>query len=976
MHAHYDYSFNLSSTFRKPRQRNYAFEKSKLTSDRKNTTSHPLGDLVKPTIKAITQKKPVTKRKPSTTPNSDPLGGGTDPLSMITSSHDPLSVLAVGGNESGSFSKARSSSIEQKADRETGIPLWSDLKSNILAKYTTSEKLSITTSFLSSRGGDVVKTVRQSPATVSDKMKNRLEQLDDFEEGSVKEMLNLSQQDYVKRIDELNKALITAWDQDQKVKALKIAIQCAKMLADTSVMQFYPSKFVLVTEILDTFGKLVYNRIFEKSTYKPAGSTKSVQLPADFTPDQVPESAKETCRNWFFKISSVRELIPRFYVEAAILKCYSFFKPSEMSDALSRLAVMVRGIGNPLIAAYSRCYLCRVGIIINPRQKDYIKKCFGDTLLTYHQIQSPSVTQGVTKQNISMSVYLTLYSPAVDWILMCMFDDCDDVLFDDILKQVNQSANSALLLNGILRSAKPQSIAKKAVIFIVLIRECEDTGFPKRILYNSLGSRLSLADPPESDKLKILNEVWKFITKLKEPSEYVACAETWIEYVMKHFGKKEMNTVLSDIIKHLLPDRAFEEFYPNLLTIMAKILDHVHNYALLFSLEKFMSFVDLFQKDSIKIKAAKIIVEAFCKYQLESVNDPVVISTVMYMCKTLHDSVNALSLDDEKRSVSQLINQFIHKVDYGSNFEQQLNFYVDSRANFTNLDPVMTELVQCVNNLSITTRKVVRGNHSPKTSAFVRACSAYCFITIPSLDNTFIQLNLYLLSAQVSLLNRCLSQAEALFKAGIAALLETPSTMTVDGKAKSSEGFVVQYIQNFLSSLVIVPDNPDQGVLILFKGLLNVIRGYQFDSGETVRVKLYLAVLSSLSAISQEKYLYHVDRVESNDTLYGHDAKFLGEVEKLSVTVVDEILNHLKTLTEGFENLKVQSHVSLLTFEHIVAYADLADEAMFQLAKNLWSLSQKHSYADSKQVTKVMTLLKRKAESNEHASKLMKKING
>ena len=155
------------------------------------------------------------------------------------------------------------------------------------------------------------------------------------------------------------------------------------MLADVSVMQFYPSKFVLVTEILDTFGKLVYDRIWEKSTYKPSGSSKAVQLPGtmrfaiivsmdviliccvlicinchknikkpciyivcvcslawvfvdlrvyycfaeNFTPDQVPESAKETCRNWFFKIASIRELIPRFYVEAAILKCYSFFNP-------------------------------------------------------------------------------------------------------------------------------------------------------------------------------------------------------------------------------------------------------------------------------------------------------------------------------------------------------------------------------------------------------------------------------------------------------------------------------------------------------------------------------------------------------------------------------------------------------------------------------------------------------------------------
>lgn len=30
--------------------------------------------------------------------------------------------------------------------------------------------------------------------------------------------------------------------------------QCSKLLSDTSVIQFYPSKFVLITDILDTFG--------------------------------------------------------------------------------------------------------------------------------------------------------------------------------------------------------------------------------------------------------------------------------------------------------------------------------------------------------------------------------------------------------------------------------------------------------------------------------------------------------------------------------------------------------------------------------------------------------------------------------------------------------------------------------------------------------------------------------------------------
>ena len=57
----------------------------------------------------------------------------------------------------------------------------------------------------------------------------------------------------------------------------------------------------------------MFDRIRRKSQYTPPGSIKPIMLPEDFDPKDVPESGKETCRNWFYKISSIRELLPRLY---------------------------------------------------------------------------------------------------------------------------------------------------------------------------------------------------------------------------------------------------------------------------------------------------------------------------------------------------------------------------------------------------------------------------------------------------------------------------------------------------------------------------------------------------------------------------------------------------------------------------------------------------------------------------------------
>lgn len=59
---------------------------------------------------------------------------------------------------------------------------------------------------------------------IKDKIKHRLQQLDEFEEH-ISEHKGLSRDDYVTRITQISQELHQAWALDQRVKALKIVIQ-------------------------------------------------------------------------------------------------------------------------------------------------------------------------------------------------------------------------------------------------------------------------------------------------------------------------------------------------------------------------------------------------------------------------------------------------------------------------------------------------------------------------------------------------------------------------------------------------------------------------------------------------------------------------------------------------------------------------------------------------------------------------------
>ncbi|PNI91555.1 C16orf62 isoform 5 [Pan troglodytes] len=842
------------------RNRNY---KAEFASCRLEAVPLEFGDYhpLKPITVTESKTKKVNRKGSTSSTSSSSSSSVVDPLSSVLDGTDPLSMFAATADPA-ALAAAMDSS-RRKRDRDDNSVVgsdfepWANKRGEILARYTTTEKLSINLFMGSEKGKAGTATL-----AMSEKVRTRLEELDDFEEGSQKELLNLTQQDYVNRIEELNQSLKDAWASDQKVKALKIVIQCSKLLSDTSVIQFYPSKFVLITDILDTFGKLVYERIFSMCV-----DSRSV-LPDHFSPENANDTAKETCLNWFFKIASIRELIPRFYVEASILKCNKFLSKTGISECLPRLTCMIRGIGDPLVSVYARAYLCRA-------------------------------------------------------------------LLTEMMERCKKLGNNALLLNSVMSAFRAEFIATRSMDFIGMIKECDESGFPKHLLFRSLGLNLALADPPESDRLQILNEAWKVITKLKNPQDYINCAEVWVEYTCKHFTKREVNTVLADVIKHMTPDRAFEDSYPQLQLIIKKVIAHFHDFSVLFSVEKFLPFLDMFQKESVRVEVCKCIMDAFIKHQQEPTKDPVILNALLHVCKTMHDSVNALTLEDEKRMLSYLINGFIKMVSFGRDFEQQLSFYVESRSMFCNLEPVLVQLIH--------------------------ACVAYCFITIPSLAGIFTRLNLYLHSGQVALANQCLSQADAFFKAAISLVPEVPKMINIDGKMRPSESFLLEFLCNFFSTLLIVPDHPEHGVLFLVRELLNVIQDYTWEDNSDEKIRIYTCVLHLLSAMSQETYLYHIDKVDSNDSLYGGDSKFLAENNKLCETVMAQILEHLKTLAKD-EALKRQSSLGLSFFNSILAHGDLRNNKLNQLSVNLWHLAQRHGCADTRTMVKTLEYIKKQSK--------------
>jgi len=920
---------------------------------------------------------------------SDPLGGGSsdpladplsDPLSGMSVSDDPLSSML--GSDAGSKLEQRKQTASE-ASRQVTKDLhttrlntpWSIMKQQISRDYTVVGNITVGASSIREFAGSGVED--GSSHRKVDRYTKRLAGLERKEISDDK--IELTQKEYAAHIHKLEGDLHTAWANDERVQSLKIAIQIAKLLADTNVPLFYPSIFVMVTDVLECFGDMVFLRLknkAEEGLVDPNKPTrKKPRLPENFTAADVPTVAKETCRNWFYKTACIRELLPRIYVETALLKCFRFLADGENAQILARLGSIVRGVGDPLVSLYARAYVVVVGNEIAPHASQHTMGMVHDVLSSFDMVDSTHHQQEMKRCKISRSEYLHVMSPGLQWLLKSVGKSSNKETFQGLLQLYREKCNDSMVLKHIIDAFDASHYAHASIGMATLIRSAGVSCVPAVDLYAALGRQLVLHPPPEEQRLPLLNDVWKAVSKSDDIGGYIRCCSAWLEVIHRHYSERECQILLTDLTLKLdaLNSELKEDDMRQLEVLLRGLIQQASmSGSSLLTSDHLLKILDFF-KGSKKVELCKDVLDSFKSHK--TTNDAVLIHTMFDIGRTLHDSVDSLSDDGEKRHIATLICAFIDKIDFGKDLEQQLSVYVECRSIFCNLDLVQDKLIMCVCALTVKAYRYMRGRHSKKTAAFSKACLAFCHITTPSISDVPRKLQLLLYCAQVSLLNQNLPQTDTFLKAAISLIPEMPTHEEIDSKRVHTEERLSVFLRSLLSLLVVAPGHPEHGPFYIVQGLLNALPRYSWQPTTQHQTKVYIDMLALLCTFAQRSFPYKIPYVESNDKLYGGTADYMAELGETITLVMQEIVKQLSQLGERPEAVAKANQAKLVLdlASTICCRMEMTPEVASFVVK-LLELAKRNKGAftrsDLKYMTAALDDMRRRVDSSAGASVL------
>ncbi|KAH0987001.1 hypothetical protein GBA52_014178 [Prunus armeniaca] len=423
---------------------------------------------------------------------------------------------------------------------------WASFKRSLVQRFPVSKTVS--TSSMS----DVMVKGRKTYEKSSTSM--HLEELDDPEKFAEEGGKVITGQEYVSRLHELKAELTRAWHADDRVTSLKISIKVARLLMDTSVLQCYPTLFALATDILDMLGIC-----FDWFTAE------------NFSASDVCSDAKETCKNWFCKIGAVRELLPRIYLELALLPCWRFLVDQPL-DSLRRLVMMTRGLADPLASAYCRLYMSHCMRKLPSLDTGCLLTCANDfKIVLMRVISAEETSHGNLSDNKRLLV--GLMEPTIEFIMKCIFKNMSERQVGDVLVELGLGDNQvelfgrfpyvSIVLHHLLKQLPSEVVSSRAVEILRLIELSNDDSFDQVIVqYDGL-------------------------------DEYLKVADAYVDIILQNHMDDHLNSILEGISKRACSEEIADDEMATLQSILVKLLSYYKDLEDIFSMVCFSLIIFL-----------------------------------------------------------------------------------------------------------------------------------------------------------------------------------------------------------------------------------------------------------------------------------------------------------------------------------------------------------------------------------------------
>ncbi|KAK4727305.1 hypothetical protein R3W88_032222 [Solanum pinnatisectum] len=760
---------------------------------------------------------------------------------------------------------------------------WTSYKKVLMQKFPVSKMISI-----SSLSSSIMKTGK-GPEKPSANV--HLEELDDPQRFAEEGVKYITLQEYVSRLTELKDEISRAWHASDRVTSFNLSIKVAKLLWDTSVLQLYPTLFVLATEILDMLGDMVWERIRQKAEYTEDGTL--VHLPGNFQATEICAEAKETCYNWFCKVGSIRELLPRIYLELAICHCWRFLS-EQPANNLPRLVMMARGIADPLASFYCRLYLAHCAQKLPQRDIGHLIISMNDMktlLMNGAHVASAEKPSGALSGTRSSK--LGLMEPAIEYVMKCLFKESCELQIGDILmgfglarNQLELFGNSScisLVLHHLLRELPIRIVCSNALDILHLIECSNDYSFNQCLNYKLLGLRLCENISHVNEVNLVMKKVIQVVSQFNSLDEYLNVVDAHIDIALQKHMNSYLDSILDGIFERTLDDEIGENELSSLQSILLKLLNHFDNLENILRLNHFNQILSVMQGSSRTIVNMRILSIAT---RNSCVRDPTTIQFLFEVSRSLHDSIDLSTIKEKENNHSaHLVSRFIDMVDYDSEVERHLDFLVQCRGAFGSMSEVKEMIVHSSNLLVV---KATRNDISDVI--FVKSCIACSEVTIPSIPSHLKQLNLYLETAEVALMAGLVSHSDGLVDSALRCL-HNVDLLEGSRMPKDIDGFQ-STLCKLCSLIVMIPGNIERGVTSIPRNVFSILSSLSWML-PSMKAKVLCALILTVAALSQNNLLYHAihDEVMGNDSLFYCDQQYLQELFSFSTVLLQSLID-------------------------------------------------------------------------------------